>query len=261
MEDAVRIVVLLVLVGIIWGLRRMYLFPKEWAFAFSRQYADNREDVAQARRRVRELDRKGERQVSTARSELAAHRASYDKKLDALEQRIAALRNPGTGERLARLGDVTLFEHLLTVEDEAGTHTIPLAGLAVRFDPGQRNHSIYLTRANGQLIRAKYPHHPPPADEHDQRFDEDQVRDFAVDIENAVARENSFRARIPQQLAQAQKDLARARKDTTAQDEASERLSQVEARHRDDPRRKEAHAALENARERWKDLTGHLPPK
>ncbi|MFF5442201.1 hypothetical protein [Streptomyces achromogenes] len=86
------------------------------------------------------------------------------------------------------------------------------------------------------------------------------MRDFAVRIQNAVARENAFRADLPQQLAQAQQELKRARDDTASKDEADARLSQLRARHRDDPRLKEAQKALERARERWRALTGHLPP-
>jgi hypothetical protein len=108
--------------------------------------------------------------------------------------------------------------------------------------------------------RAKYPHVLPAADDQ-QRFDEEAVRDFTVAIQNAVADENSFRARIPHQLTQAEQQLEEARTDTRAQEAARKKLAVVRQRNRQDPHRKVADSELEDALQDWKSLTGHLPPK
>ncbi|WP_329317901.1 hypothetical protein OIE77_42390 [Streptomyces sp. NBC_01715] len=195
-----------------------------------------------------------------AQGAVASAEATYDRRLRTLEQRIAVLRNPGSGARTAGLGELVLFEHLVVVTSGTGSRSIELAGLDVRFEMGQKNHSIYLIDATGQVHRAKYPHHPPVADPLVQRFDEDEVRDFAVSIQNAVARENSFRARIPQQVKQAEAELAEARADTSALDAAREHLVRAQERNRQDPHRKAAAAALEEARKDWESLTGRIPP-
>ncbi|CAM5655631.1 MULTISPECIES: hypothetical protein [Streptomyces] len=257
--DAVQGAVFVLAGGLIWVLWRRYRYPGKWTFTFSLRYESEREHLAEARRRLRDIKQEAHRQESKAQAELDTHRASYERKVHVLEQRIAALHNPGLGDRLDQLGELTLFEHIVLVESADERKPIPLAELDVRFDTGQRNHSVYLTQPDQQVHRAKYPHYPA-TEEQEQRFDEDQVRDFAVRIQNTVARENAFRADLPQQLAQAQQELKRARDDTVSKDEADARLSQLRARHRDDPRLKEAQEALERARERWQALTGHLPP-
>ena len=86
------------------------------------------------------------------------------------------------------------------------------------------------------------------------------MRDFAVAIQNAIADENTFRARIPAQLKKTEEKLEDTRADTRAQDAASERLAQVRQRNRQDPHRKAADAALEQARKDWETLTRHIPP-
>ncbi|MHC3455722.1 hypothetical protein [Streptomyces prasinus] len=176
-----------------------------------------------------------------------------------MEQQIARLRNPGIGERLDDLGELALFKHFIVVTSTTGTRSIPLDGLDVRFETGQINHSIYLTEATGRVHRAKYPHLLPAMDDQ-QKFDEDAVRDFAVAIQNAVADENTFRARLPTQLKKVEKELEDARVDTRAQEAARKRLAQVRQRNRQDPQRKAADVALDEALKDWETLTGRIPP-
>ncbi|MFS8204692.1 hypothetical protein ACLVWQ_39215 [Streptomyces sp. CWNU-52B] len=140
------------------------------------------------------------------------------------------------------------------------TRSIELAGLDARFDTGRTNHSIYLTDTAGRVHRAKYPHASPAADDQ-QRFDEEAVRDFTVAIQNAVADENSFRARIPHQLKQVEQQLEEARADTHAQEAARKKLVLVRQRNRQDPHRKAADFELQEALQDWKTLTDRLPPK
>lgn len=243
----------------IWVLWRRHKYPGGWAFAFSFKYEGERESLAKARNRARDAASRANQAESVARGALTSAQADYERRLHQLEQQITRLRNPGTGERLDGLGELVLFKHLILVTSSTGTRSIPLAGLDARFDTGQRNHSIYLTEATGRVHRAKYPHFLTVMDDQ-QEFDEDAVRDFAVAIQNAIADENTFRARVPTQLKKAEKELEDTRADTRAQEAARERLAQVRQRNRQDPHRKAADAELEEALKDWETLTGRIPP-
>ncbi|MBZ6135442.1 hypothetical protein [Streptomyces olivaceus] len=252
----VMVVGLSVGLGVLW---RRHRFPGGWAFAFSLRYESDRAALANARNRARAVSREAALAESAAQAELTSAEVAYERKMRQLEQQMARLRNPGSGERLGSLGELVLFQHVLVVTSAPATRSIDLAGLDARFDTGRTNHSIYLTDVTGRVHRAKYPHMIPASDDQ-HRFDEEAVRDFTVAIQNAVADENSFRARVPHQLTQAEQQLKRARADTSAQEAARKRLAGVRQRNRLDPHRKAADSDLEEALQRWKTLTGHLPP-
>lgn len=200
--------VAVVVVGLgLWVLWRRHRYPGGWAFAFSLKYESDRDVLANARNKARDLSRRAAEAESNALAALTSAQAAHEQKLRQLEQQIARLRNPGTGERLAGLGELVLFQHVLVVTSGPGTRSIALAGLDARFDTGQTNHSIYLTEVTGRVHRAKYPHLHPATDDQ-QRFDEEAVRDFTVAIQNAIADENNLRARLPRQLTQANLDLS-----------------------------------------------------
>ncbi|MET7608239.1 hypothetical protein [Streptomyces avermitilis] len=205
------------------------------------------------------MSRRAAEAESAALAELTSAQAAYERRLRQLEQQIARLRNPGTGERLDSLGELVLFQHVLVVTSGPGTRSIELAGLDARFDTGQTNHSIYLTDVAGRVHR-KYPHHQPAIPDQ-QRFDEEAVRDFTVAVQNAVANENSLHTRIPRQLTQAEQELEEARADTRAQEVARKEVTLVRQRNRQDPHRKVADSELEDALQNWKALTGRIPPK
>ncbi|MEU5771503.1 hypothetical protein ABZ782_36960 [Streptomyces asoensis] len=245
----------------VWVLRRRYLFPGGWSYTFSQLYEGERASLSNARHEARNWDRRATQEESSAQQEVASAKAEREQRLRVLEQQIAVLRHPGSGGRVDALGELILCEHLLVVKSANGTRSIHLAGLDVRFEMGQRNHSIYCTDAAGQVHRAKYPHQPSAADPQEQRFDEDRVRDFAVAIQNTVAAENSFRARLPVQLKETESELDKVRADTTALDDARQRLSRLQELNRLNPQRKAADAALEKARRDWEELTSRLPPK
>ncbi|MET9720316.1 hypothetical protein ABZZ46_33635 [Streptomyces rochei] len=252
--------VVVVVIGLgLWVLWRRHRFPGGWAFAFSLQYESEREALTSARQKAREVSRRAAETESAALASLTSAQSTYERRLRQLEQQIARLRNPGAGERLSGLGELVLFRHVLMVTSGPGTRSIELAGLDARFDLGKTNHSIYLTAATGRVHRAKYPHLLPATDDQ-QRFDEEAVRDFTVAIQNAVADENSFRARLPQQIAAAEEALEEARADTRAQEAARDRLTQVRQRNRQDPHRKAADSKLEEALKDWENLTGRVPP-
>ncbi|MGW6890389.1 hypothetical protein ACWGKK_36525 [Streptomyces chartreusis] len=258
--DAVQIATVIVVGLALWALRKRYRFPGGWAFAFSLRYESDREALASARNKARDVSRRAAQAESAALAALASAQDAYERRLRQVEQQLARLRSPGAGARLDGLGELVLFKHILVVTSGAKTRSIELAGLDVRFDTGRTNHSIYLTDVTGRVFRAKYPHVLPAMDDQ-QRFDEDAVRDFAVAIQNAVADENSFRARIPHQLTQAEAELEEARADTHTQEAARKQLTLVRQRNRQDPSRKVADSELEKALQNWETLTGRRPPK
>ncbi|MFJ1610401.1 hypothetical protein ACIOHS_44920 [Streptomyces sp. NPDC088253] len=258
--NAVQLVVVVVVGLGTWVLWRRHRYPGGWAFAFSLKYESDREALANARSKAREVSRRAAEAESAALAELTSAQAAYERRLRQLEQQIARLRDPGTGERLDSLGELVLFQHVLVVTSGPGTRSIELAGLDARFETGQTNHSIYLTDVAGRVHRAKYPHHQPAMPDQ-QRFDEEAVRDFTVAVQNAVANENSLHTRIPRQLTQAEQELEKARADTRAQEVARKEVTLVRQRNRQDPHRKVTDSELEDALQNWKALTGRIPPK
>ncbi|MEU8351360.1 hypothetical protein [Streptomyces sp. NPDC048845] len=195
------------------------------------------------------------------RDQLRREEAKYEAGLRERERHIRTLRDPRPGDRLGSLGELVLHEHVLLVDSPTEKRRVDLIGLQVRFEAGQRNHSIYLTQSDGRVHRAKYSRHLPVEDGGVQHFDEDRVRDFAVDIQNAVAGDNAFHASNAQQLAHAEKGLDDFREDTASVDKARAQLSQIRDGNNRDPRRSQAEAELEEALQRWETLTGRRPPR
>ncbi|MFJ6479441.1 hypothetical protein ACIQK6_04705 [Streptomyces sp. NPDC091682] len=147
------------------------------------------------------------------------------------------------------------------MQSPSGTRSIALTGMEVRFELGQKNHSVYCTDADGHVYRAKYPHRPSSPEDGEQLFDEDQVRDFAVTIQNTIAQENLFRARLPLQLKEAESKREEVQADTNELDAARERLQKLRQRNRTDPRGEAVETRLEEASRDWERLTGRIPPK
>ncbi|MYW04138.1 hypothetical protein [Streptomyces sp. SID3343] len=247
--EGVRVVVFVLLGGVAFVVWRRSRYPGGWAFAFGARYVGDRKDLARARRELRGLEKKSGRLEAAARERVGWESTEYGRRVDALKRAVKDLRDPGLGVRLTgRAGELVLYEHAVV---SSGAGTIPLAGLRARFESGRQAHSIYLTQPDGRVYRAKYPHRPvPTADEAEsvQFFEEDRVRDFAVEIKNAVADENDFRSHLPAWLEQRQEEPAEARQDTASLDAARRHLSQVLARQSSDPRRKAALVELSGAR-------------
>ncbi|MEW5655225.1 hypothetical protein ABGT92_07775 [Streptomyces cinereoruber] len=252
------IIAVSVVAGVAW---KLYRYPGGWEYAFGLKYEDHRNALAVARGKLRAWTRAMNQSEAAARGGISSVEKSRTKRLHELEQRIAGLRNPGRGDRIDALGELTLFQRVLVVESATGSRSIAVASLDVRFEPGSKNHSVYCTDASGEVYRAKYPHHPPAPDLEEQRFDEDQVRDFVVKIQNAIAQENTFRARLPRQLKAAEAEWDETMADTDALDTARERLQQLQQRNRADPRGKAAEAEFTEAALSWKELTGRTPPR
>ncbi len=99
-------------------------------------------------------------------------------------------------------------------------------------------HSLYLTKPDGGGDRAKFPHRPDPAVDPEgsvRLFDEEEVRDFEMKINEAAVEEKAFRAGLAEQLAGKREELAEARKDITGLSAAEQRQADVRDRNRTDP--------------------------
>lgn len=259
--EAVRVLVLVMVVAGIWAAWMRSVFPGTWAHTFHTAYAGERSLLTQARRRLRAVDKDQRRAEKEAAGRVKAEHEKHEQRIGGLEREVALLQDPGRGAELGRLGGLVLYEHAVAASLEG--RLLPLHGLRARFDRGGRVHSLYLTRPDGGGDRAKFPHRPDPAaspQDSVRLFDEEELRDFEVRINEAAAEEKAFRAGLAERLAGKREELAEARKDTTGLTAAEQSHTDVRERHRTDPRRREALADLTAARDRWQDLTGRRPP-
>ncbi|MGW1130765.1 hypothetical protein [Streptomyces griseoluteus] len=235
-------------------------FPGSLALALLPRHAEDRRPLAQARANVRSLEEIARSEESAARAALALAEQKREQDLRAAEQRVAGLEKPGRGKRLGALGELTLYEHMLVKQPPTGAaRTLQLAALRVRFEPGDSAYYLYVLEADGTPERTNYARRTGEGEEA-KSFTEDRVRDFADAVQRAVARENAFRATLPEQLKQAQRDRELLEQDTEAVDRARERHAEIQARHKDSPRLAEARAELETARLEWRRHTGRMPP-
>lgn len=139
------------------------------------------------------------------------------------------------------------------------TRTLHLADRRVRIDSGDSAYYLYVLEADGTPDRTNYPRRTGEGEEA-KGFTEDRVRDFADAVQRAVAKENTFRATLPEQLKQAQHDRELLEQDTEAVDRARKRHAEIQARNKDNPRLAEARTELEAARLEWRRHTGRMPP-
>ncbi|MEU6237269.1 hypothetical protein [Kitasatospora sp. NPDC047058] len=239
--------VLLVVVGgaasVGW---RLWSFPGGWDRAFGGAYAAERRKLAAARRAVRRLGWAAGREVAGAR--LAVHRrtAAHRQRVRTAQRHLDRLSDPGNGSVLVRFGEAALHEHVVTFERTS----IPLAGLQVRDEHSGGTSHLYLTRPDGRVHHRTYPHGDHA---------EEDVRRFAVRVQNAAADENDFRKRQTVMIAAAEAELDAVRADTTDRDRARAELAEITERLRLDTRLKAAQAELAAARDHWHRSTGSRP--
>ncbi|MFD0278984.1 hypothetical protein ACFVHB_34450 [Kitasatospora sp. NPDC127111] len=225
---------------------RLWSFPGGWERAFAGTYAAERRRLAAARRAVRRLRWAAGREMAGARLTVHRRTAAHRQRVRAAQRHLDRLGDPGSGAVLVRFGGAALHEHVVAFD---GT-SIPLAGLRVRDEHSGGTSHLYLTRPDGRVHHETYAH-----GEHA----EDDVRRFAVRVQNAAADENDFRERRTVMIAAAEADLDAARADTTARDRAREELAEITERHRLDTRLKAARAELAAARDHWHRTSGRRP--
>lgn len=235
-------------------------FPGKWHHAFSARYATDRAPLTTCRRNLREVDKETARVEKAARDRFSAEEAKYRQDIQELEEEIAGLLRPGLGSYVkGPIGDITLYKHKVKVTGKNPV-VIPLAGLTAKFssDP---TYMIDLTEPGFRTHRATYPRRRQAGDETTSFFTAEQLSDFALEIMNAAADENDFRAYQEARLPHARKELEAAQSNSASRDEALKDLQDVCAWQKSDPRRKEALAKLDAERRRWQQLTGKMPPR
>lgn len=223
-----------------------YRYPGGWAFAFGPLYRDERRQLAQARATVRALDRRADRTVGEARSQLESERTRHGTGVRTAERRVSELRNPGAGELIDSLAEFTLYKHVLRVEGRQ----YPLHRLEFSSVTSSAAHHVVVRPYRGSNIRR-----PLSVELHD----EDAVLTFVLAVENAVKREREYQAGVKKRIADAEQELERARGATVEVDVAQARLDRVTAEQRDDPERALARRQLEAALDAWAELSGRRP--
>lgn len=254
---ALLLVALVIAAGAGWYWSR---FPGKWNYAFSSRYATKRAPLTTRRRNLREIDKEAAQVEKSARDRASAEEAKYRQDIKELEDEIAGLLRPGLGSHVkGPIGDITLYKHQVKLSGKNPV-TISLAGLTARFssDP---TYMIDLTEPSSRTHRATYPRRREAGDETTPFFTAEQLSDFALEIMNAAADENDFRAHREARLPHAREELEAAQKNSAARDEAMKALQDVCAWQKSDPRRKEALASLDAERRRWQQLTGKMPPR
>ncbi|MFD9126417.1 hypothetical protein [Kitasatospora sp. NPDC059571] len=245
---AVGWILLAVLAGGAAAGWRWYRHPGARAHAFGEEHAALRGDLTAARRKVRDEVRAERRERVRAERVVKTREAEHRERIRAVEERLAELLDPGSGEEIDTLGDLTLFEHVLASE----SRELPLSGLRVSVRSGREGWQLRLRSPHGRAWDEAYPR---------EQFDEHEVRRFAGRIERAVGYAERFDGVQQRRIDDTEDELAEVRADTAAADEARAALADLLDRHRRDGRSSLARAELEAVRKRWQAVTGHLPPR
>jgi hypothetical protein len=255
-----RALLLVALAAAVWAAWYWSRFPGKWNYVFSASYATNRERLTTCRRDLREVDKEAAQVEKSARARAHAEEAKYRQDIQELNNEIEGLLRPGLGSHVkGPIGSITLYKHAVRLSGETPVD-IPLAGLKATFssDP---IYMIDLTEPGSRTYRAKYPRRREADDDETSFFTAEQLSDFTLEILNAAADENNFRAQREARLPRARKELETAQNNNASMDEAVKNLQDVCAWQKSNPRREAALAELDAERRRWQQLTGKMPPR
>jgi hypothetical protein len=217
MREFIRLLVLFAVGGGVYTLWRLYSYPGGWAYAFHPRHAAARGDLDKARRPARDLAREAKKELATAHAGIERADRRHRAVIRSIEREIHNLHHPGRGQEVAELGGLTIHQHAVVKDDRE----IPLEGLKIHLEHAQHQDFIHLTPTDGDACHESY-----LRAEHDA----DDVRRFAMQLENAVAEERSHHARTAKLITQKQGELAQARADTSLHDEARVLLAEVNSR-------------------------------
>ncbi|MET9396061.1 hypothetical protein [Kitasatospora sp. NPDC002965] len=230
--------------------RRQY--PGTWRHAFDPRHHQDREHLRTARHNLRRAEQEVAAEQERVRSSADTAAREHDNRIRQAEQRLAALRAPGTGPLLHSLGErLDLYEQVLRVNTDPLTSTDhPLLGLKVDDRYSLIEGFLYLTPPDGRRELLTLPLTEIP---------EADVRAFVVHIHNAIADAGSASERRRALIPAAEADLKHTIADTTDRRRAEQNLRQVTDRAKNDLRIPRARRELEAAHDRWHQLTGHRP--
>ncbi|AJF63350.1 hypothetical protein [Streptomyces vietnamensis] len=241
-------VIVVVALGVWWTVWRLVRYPGGWAYAFHEEHREARKALEDARGAVRELRNTALRETWQARTAVRRAERAHRRRVQRAESELERLRDPHRGALVEQLGAITLHEHAVLISDDA----VPLAGVRVRFELARSTHVsyVYITRPDGREHMECY---------EGEEFPEGAVRRFSVRIQNAAVTENRLQERRAGDIRTLEAELREARKATEPIQAAQDRLDKTRARHKDSLELSRARAALDDARDAWRDLTGRRP--
>ncbi|MET8704700.1 hypothetical protein ABZW10_38460 [Kitasatospora sp. NPDC004723] len=235
-------------IAAVWVMLR---YPGGWRYAFSPDYTEQRQDLDAARGKLRGLERAAGRERDAVWAEVGAAERAHRDRVSQARARLAWLKDPGRGVLKSSLGDILrLYEHALGVTVDGCTVEHPLHEVSVLDDYSGKDGHVYVALPNGrrQMVTVSLEETP-----------ESEVRKFVVEAFNAVADAKVSRAERLGLVPRAEAELKDALADTTAQEQARERLSEVLSRQKSDVRIPRARHELDAAQDRWEQLTGRRP--
>ncbi|MEZ0068273.1 hypothetical protein ABIA32_004297 [Streptacidiphilus sp. MAP12-20] len=265
-------------------------FPGAAGFVFGPAFASDRAELTAARRHVRAQHRRVNRALSPLRKDVQSAQREQQKRIREAQRALDEARESGPGKQLGTLDSVVLYERSLQINGQdvaidqvmsaeaeqprgrGHSHTELVIGLGyggvqreyyrdrsrVRPEPGSAKAAgasgvTKVTRATGAKSAAAAEGEMPLRSYR-------EVRSFADRIRRAAAEERKRLELLPELLDSLERDLAEAKDDTGAIDEARTALRHAEARAERDPELLRARDELEDAREAWRELAGRLPP-
>ncbi|MGW3071553.1 hypothetical protein [Kitasatospora sp. NPDC001132] len=244
----IAVIVLALAAAVVWLMLR---YPGGWRYAFTAQYAENRSDLDAARAKLRTLEREARRERDRARADVTAAEQAQRERVDRARAHLDRLRSPGRGELRSSLGDgLRLYDHALEVTAEGRTAEYPLHEVSVRDDYSDEQGHVYVALPTGRQAIVTVALEKTP---------EAEVRKFVVEVFNAGADAKASAVERQALVPEAEAELRDALADTAGQEEARQRLTELLARQKADPRIPQARLELEAAKDRWQQLTGSRP--
>ncbi|MFI6844334.1 hypothetical protein OG535_38265 [Kitasatospora sp. NBC_00085] len=229
---------------------RLCRYPGAWRHAFAPEHDAARRDLAAARGALRAAKQRRKKDLGRARGAVRAAADAHRRRIRAIEQRIAALREPGRGEPRDELGPLSLHEHVLGMRTGDERADLPLHEIAVRSDHAPTANHVYVVDPQGRQHLLTYPA---------AEADEDRVRRFVVDVHNAIADAKAAQRDRDSRIREAEAELRRVQEDTGKQTRAQLHLDETTARWDADASIPAAKQDLEAAKDRWQALTGRRP--
>ncbi|MFE7751313.1 hypothetical protein [Streptomyces sp. NPDC057428] len=241
-------VALVVAFGMGWPVWRLIRYPGAPAYAFQRKYRSDRKSLAGARGLVRGLRNAALRESWQAWVKAMRAERAYRRRIGRIEAALQQQRTPKPGRRVEQLGRIVLHEEAVLV----GRTEVPLAGLEVRLEPGRpaKTWHMHLTEPDGHEVVERY-----SAGE----FPEDTVRQFRTRLHNASVKAGRRRDKRSGAIRRLEAELQRARTATGPVTAAQEEREKARLRRDTSPELPKARAALDDAKDNWRDLTGHRP--
>jgi hypothetical protein len=208
--------------------------------AFNGYLKADRKELAEARARVRSLNKAREAEVAAARTHLDQVTAQRDGRIGQLSSALAELHEPGTGPRVHALGKVAVHTHAVNM----GYSWVPLAGARARVQSTGDSAVLYVTDAQGREEMAPFDTRLKDVGDAKVSYQGDvvkisqaQKRDYSAEqvmhlatvVNNAAITETQFVEQRPALIEATAAQLQAVTADTSEMDAATVALQQIEA--------------------------------